>query len=180
MDDQDYIRCPCGAKALNFGGDVHEYLLAVPGCWAMFNEVLEREYSDYGYARVHHLTVDSYTSQHPGNDTPQAINSVGVHLSSLYMVLERNLPLGEAARFKQTLAKANKAQPLFEQLRPPPSFGPITVERIWEATTPEQHSSIAREWASSVWQAWKPRHEKVKAWAHSIDFEFSPDASGAC
>ncbi len=70
----------CGALAPDIDGPVHRYMDSSPGCWALFGEVLAREYSDYNYASHHRLTVDAYAVQHPGKPSPPSIGSVAVHL----------------------------------------------------------------------------------------------------
>ncbi|MFP4324147.1 MAG: DUF5946 family protein [Anaerolineales bacterium] len=42
--------------------------IVILGCWALFSDVLARD-----YMRLHHHTVDTYTMQHPGQPTPQTI-----------------------------------------------------------------------------------------------------------
>lgn len=78
----------CGALVPEIEGPTHRYLGAPPGCWAVYGEVLEKEYGDCSrYALNHRLTVDA--AQHPGVPSPQSIQSVAVHLIRLY--LERGL-----------------------------------------------------------------------------------------
>ncbi len=58
--------CPgCGGSFDVSDGPTHRYLGASPGCWAVYGEVLAKEYSDAAYYRVHRLTVDAYSAQHP-------------------------------------------------------------------------------------------------------------------
>jgi hypothetical protein len=40
--------------------------------------------SDAAYRRRHHLVVDTYAVQHPGVPSPQAIQSVAIHLIRLH------------------------------------------------------------------------------------------------
>jgi len=35
------------------------------GCLKVFEEIIAREFSDYRYGRIHRLTVDVYSLQHP-------------------------------------------------------------------------------------------------------------------
>ena len=74
--------CPgCGALAPRSDGPAHRYLGASPGCWAIFGEVLAREYSDQRYWPVHHLTVDAYAIQHPGEPSTQTIQPASLRLA---------------------------------------------------------------------------------------------------
>lgn len=163
---EEYIRCfSCQALALNIEGETHAYMLSAPGCWAMFCEVLEKEYTDYRYTRAHQYTVDSYACQHPGSTEVQsAVNSVGIHLSSLYMVLERGMRLSKANQFKQRFAQYNKQQALIQPLSPPDSLGEITVCDIWSLEEEEKHFDLCEQWAVSAWRAWRVHHRTIEAW----------------
>ena len=81
----------------NQSGPTHRYMESLPGCWAIYGEVLAREYSDLAYAAVHRLTVDAYAVQHPGQPSPQSIQSVGVHLLRLCLILEHGFSAAAAA-----------------------------------------------------------------------------------
>jgi uncharacterized protein DUF5946 len=81
----------CGARVPDIEGQTHRYLGASPGCWAIFGEITEKEYSDYHYGRVNQLTVDAYCVQRSGVPSPQTVQSVAVHLIGLHLQLERGL-----------------------------------------------------------------------------------------
>ena len=49
----------CGAQVIKIDSPVHRYIGASAGCWAVFGEVLEKEYKDYNYLPVHHLTLNA-------------------------------------------------------------------------------------------------------------------------
>jgi hypothetical protein len=86
------VVCPgCGALVLAADGPTHPYYDKAPGCWALYGEVLAREYSDFRFGRVHHLTVDAYAAQHPGQPERRTIKSVAVHLIGLHLALERGV-----------------------------------------------------------------------------------------
>lgn len=81
--------CPgCGALLPAEAGPTHAYMRSSPACWARFGEILAREFSDPAYFALHQLTVDAYAVQHPGGADRRAIQSVGLHLMTLCMVLE--------------------------------------------------------------------------------------------
>lgn len=163
----EYIHCfACGARSLNIEGETHPYMLSAPGCYAMFLEVAEKEYSDLLYARAHHYTVDCYACQHPGKpDDRRAVNSVAIHLVSLYMVLEKGVPLAEAARVKMEFSQYNKANRIVTHLEPPSSLGNITIFDVWDADDRAGHFASCEEWAWSVWRAWEAHHETIRKWA---------------
>jgi Family of unknown function (DUF5946) len=86
-------RCACGAEFEAITGSTHPDMLSVPGCWKMYGEILAREYQDSRYMKSHRLTVDTYAAQHPGVDTAQARNSVGIHLTRLCLILDFGWPI---------------------------------------------------------------------------------------
>jgi len=132
-----------------------------PACWAVYGEVLAREYSDPAYSQVHRLSVDAYAVQHPGRPNPQAIQSVAVHLVRLCLLLERGLPM---ARANEAMLKASERKQDFVWLTPPASLGTVTVADVRDAEGVEAHMDAVRRWAGSAWAAWAPHHETVRAW----------------
>lgn len=166
----EYINCfGCGSKSLNIDGETHEYILSSTGCWIMFCEVLEREYSDFNYAKAHHYTVDAYTTQHVGNENDvRAINSVNIHLASLYMMFERNLDIIDAADFKMNFSQFYKGSGDLVWLEPPISFGNLTIYELWDNNNPELHFSLAEKWAKSVWNSWEKHHQTISRLANNF------------
>lgn len=163
----EYIPCfSCGAKSLNFEGECHEYMLAAPGCYEMFNEVLEREYTDLRYSRAHHYTVDAYAVHHPGDVVnPKAVNSVGIHLVSLYFVLERNYDLGKSAEVKMAFSQFNKTQKIIRPIERPKAFKGLTIYEVWDNENPEYHFNLCRQWAKDAWESWETHHPTIEKWA---------------
>ncbi|MHB8425474.1 MAG: DUF5946 family protein [Gammaproteobacteria bacterium] len=156
--------CPCrgcGGLFEEIQGPTHRYLEASPGCWAAYGEVLVREYSDPAYYRIHRLTVDAYAVQHPGQPSPQSIQSVAVHLISLCLVLERGIEMTRATAAIQA-AVAHKENYIW--LAPPSSLGSITVADIHRAQDAAEHEKLVRAWAASAWSAWSPHHATVREW----------------
>ncbi len=157
------IRCfSCGASVPETNGPVHRYMDSAPGCWAAYGEVLTREYSDALYAGNHKLTVDAYAVQHPGGTSPQAVQSVALHLVRLCLILEYGVNQPFATRFLQKMA-ANKSR--YFRLNPPGSMGNVTVRDVLNAEGPGEHQRMVREWAESAWLAWKDSHDRIRQWA---------------
>jgi uncharacterized protein DUF5946 len=130
-------------------------------CWAKFGELLTREYESLDYAPAHRLTVDAYAVQHPGKPSPQAIQSVAVHLISLHAVLELGLEHRRAAHLIANCADRGR----FTWLEPPPGPAAITLLHPLEARSAGAHLIAVKEWATAAWQAWSRHHDQIRAWA---------------
>lgn len=140
---------------LDITGLTHRYMASAPGCWAIYGEVLAKEFNDPSYFVVHQLTVDAYAVQHPGGDNAQARQSVIVHLATLWGYFEQGL------EDHQTLVKLRKRisqRNSFPLLEPPPNYN-LTVIDVAGALTAEQHCKYVKAWALDVWQIWSNRHD---------------------
>lgn len=152
----------CGAEVIKFDGPVHSYIGASPGCWAVFSEVLEREYKEYNYPPVHHLTVNTYASQHPGRPSRQSIQSVAVHLIGLHLMLDLNF---SADRTMEIIGRAAQKPKDFHWLEPPSTMGGLTILDVYKTKNLKDHTDRVHIWAHAVWQAWQHHHEQIRAWA---------------
>jgi len=141
-------------------GPTHAYLRSSPACWARFGEVLAREFGDPAYFAPHQITVDAYAVSHPGVPERRAIQSVGLHLMTLCMVLER----GADPRDGPKLHKRMVDRSAFTWLDPPTMDGRMTVAELLPADSPAQHERLVRAWAADVWDAWTPHHDTVQTW----------------
>ena len=151
----------CGGLVPRMEGPTHRYMESSPGCWHLYGQVLAREYADLDLAEVHRLTVDAYAVQHPGRPSPQAIQSVCVHLLSLCLVLERGLAASYARR---VMDQATRPKGRFSWLTPPASLGEVTVADFVEASALLEHKARVRAWAESAWAAWAGHHATVRRW----------------
>ena len=151
----------CGGLVPQMDGPTHRYMESSPGCWHVYGELLAREYSDQAFRVAHRLTVDSYAVQHPGRPTPQAIQSVCLHLISLCLVVERGLTAAYATR---VMGEATRAKERFFWLTPPVSLGAVTVSDVASPATASQHEERVRAWAEAAWSAWEQHHATVRGW----------------
>jgi hypothetical protein len=156
-------RCPgCGALLPETDGPTHPYLGASAACWAVYSEVLAKEYGEYRYPSCHQLTVDTYSIQHPGTPSRRSIQSVAVHLISLHLVLERGHSSEEATEgIRRALGHGKD----FVWLEPPSPFGDLTILDVRKAPDYAQHEATVKRWAESVWLAWSPHRETIRGWA---------------
>jgi hypothetical protein len=118
------------------------------GCWAIFTKLAAT-------MPMNQLVVDAYAAQHPGTPSRRAIQSVAVHLISLFMQLEHGAP---PARARDAILAALAIAYRFVWLDPPSWDGALTIADVRDA-------AAARVWAESVWRAWGPHHDTVRAWA---------------
>jgi hypothetical protein len=152
----------CHALVPDVDGATHPYIGASPGCWAIFGEVLAKEYGEYHYPAVHRLTVDTYAAQHPGTPARRSIQSVAIHLISLHLLLERDFTSPQAT---EAIREALQRQARFVWLEPPPTMGSITVLDVRGASDVAEHQRLVWQWARSVWAAWSPHHGTIRKWA---------------
>ncbi len=162
LQSSDLVRCiGCGGLVPSIDGPVHRYIGSSPGCWAIYGEVLAREYSDPALMMVHRQTVDAYAAQHPGHPSPQSIRSVGIHLVRICLMVERGLDDEAAARAMPVILESKET---FHWLVPPANIGAITAVDVWKTESRKDHVEAVRKWAGSVWQAWTPHHDQVRRW----------------
>lgn len=166
MSEVQTIICQCGLITEACSGPTHSYIQATPGCWKLYGEVLVREYSDPQYWRMHRLTVDAYSVQHPDGDDPRAIQSVTVHLVGLYITLVKKLSAEFATQIIGKIIQKNKGK--FILLERPKNLGKITIQDVWQAKNAEQHEMVIAQWAQSVWEAWQQHHDYIASLAEPI------------
>jgi Family of unknown function (DUF5946) len=168
-------RCPgCGLVLPYYEGPAHPYLGASPACWAVYCEVLAREYGDPAYFRPHQLTVDTYAVQHPGAPERRTIQSLALHLITLCLVLERGADPAAGPNVHRRLA----GRAAFHWLAPPAVRGRLTVADVRRARTAAEHAAAVEEWARDVWAAWKPHHAAVRGWIEQQLGASTPRPSG--
>jgi len=146
---------------------IHPYMLSSPACWKYYGEVLACEYTEPSYAIVHRLTVDAYAAQHPGNNTDRrAIQSVNVHLASLYLIFEKNISHAAATDAIRKLILHHKGA--FIPLSIPATLGDLTIKSIAQAKNAEEHQMLVKEWAYSTWQAWRIHQQHFEQLTHVV------------
>lgn len=155
-------RCAgCGIALAPFDGPTHRYIESSPACWALYGELLAREFSDPLYFTAHRLSVDAYAAQHPGRESRQSTQSVAVHLMSLYAIFERGMPPAAVTPLLDRFVKAGG----YEWMPPPPLRGRLTVAHPLAAGDAVEHGRRVTEWARDVWEAWGPQHGTIARWA---------------
>lgn len=147
----------------NMPGDVCEDCGTVvadgkAGCLRIFEEILAREFSDYRYGRIHRLTVDAYSLQHPDRYMRSG-KSFAAHLTGICAALEHENPLV----VNQVIQKWLSTNPKIEKpLHIPEERGRLTISYIHSAADADEYIRRVREWAQDVWSAWSEHHDLAR------------------
>jgi hypothetical protein len=130
------------------------------GCLAMFEEVIAREFSDYRYGRVHRLTVDVYSLQHPEPYIHSA-KSFAAHLTGICLALEHE----NAGAMNQVVQRwLSGAREVIKPARLVTERPPLTVAHVLAASSAEEHLARVHEWANAVWNSWSNYHDLAREW----------------
>ncbi len=128
-------------------------------CRQIFDEVLAREFSDFRYGRVHRMTVDAYSLQHPDSFL-KSFTSHAAHLTGLCWAFEYD----GSPKIGKALKRWYDSKPQKQKVREPEEKGKKTIADIHKANDPDDHVKLVREWAWEAWQAWAESHETVRSW----------------
>ena len=158
----------CGAiLPVMADGPVHRYMDSSAACWAIFN-ALNDPTRPLEFAPFNVLIVDAYAVQHPGvPSSPQAINSVAIHLMTLHGILEKNFKPDQAIWLRQRPGRPGRIErhSRFHWLTPPSFAGCLTVADVAAGETPSERSSIVEAWVQDVWRVWSEIHSaQVATW----------------
>lgn len=124
------------------------------GCLKLFEGILAREFSDYRYGRIHRLTVDAYSLQHP-DKYMRSGKSFAAHLTGMCSAMEAE----DALATNQTVQRWLSTNPKIEKpSRLPERKGRLTIAYIHSAADADEHIKRVREWALDVWGAWAEHH----------------------
>ncbi len=161
MTDDAGTACPgCGVRLAVVDGQAHSYVTCSPACWERYGELLAAQYSSPERMAFHQLVVDSYAVQHPGGDDPRAIQSVGIHLMTLCLFLERGTDPSLGTRLHRRMVE----RPVFYQLEPPPARGRLTIMDVPLDGEPQVARGAAYAWAEDAWTAWLQHQQTVRDW----------------
>jgi len=172
--------CPgCGALFPPYDGPTHRYIGASAGCWAIFNwdartatqdttglvaqsrapetRVLVSANSDL--PTFDSLLGDAYGVQHHGEDSPQAIQSVALHLLNLHGIIS-----GKTTRPRWPIERAIRRRGVFHKLYPPPLGSALTIRHLFSGggvVTPAART----QYVVSVYEVWMALHRStVEQW----------------
>lgn len=161
MTDIKLEPCPdCGALLPPSSGAGHRYVGASAACWEMFAALNNAGEPPLAPGVYNSLLTDAYMAQHPGVPSPQAIQSVAVHLLALYGVLERGMDPGRALwiRLQAVDERHGPKHGRFSWLTPPSFAGSLTVLDIVQPPTPGERTAVLQQYVTSIWSLWADRH----------------------
>ena len=176
----DLESCPgCGALFPPSDGPTHRYVGASAGCWALFNWFVTTGGGDttdlLAHSRIpeaplrHQATADgppldalfgdAYGVQHHGADSPQAIQSVAVHLLNIHGIIS-----GRTTRPGWALARALRTRGVFHELVPPSLGSALTVRHLFPGGG-VLAPVTRRQYVASVYERWMSLHRPtVERW----------------
>jgi hypothetical protein len=134
----------------------------VEGCNALFQEVVGREFSRPELFRVHRLTVDAYSLQHPGRYMKSAKSAVA-HLTGMCWAMEGQ----DDPSVSVALSRFLDGNPTFTRPEPSPQpgrRGALTILDLHSAPDSVAHIRLVKEWARSAWESWAEHHDKAREW----------------
>jgi len=107
------------------------------------------------------LMGDAYAVQHHGDESPQAIQSVAVHLLTLHGVLAEGHPAESALWLRR---RTLRRKGVFQKLAPPPLGSMLTVRHLFPGGGVVAPATPAA-YAASVYAGWMSVHAgTVRDW----------------
>jgi hypothetical protein len=144
-------------------------MAASPACWAAYGELLAAQYDSPERMRFHQIIVDTYAVQHPDGDDRRAVQSVGIHLMTLYLFLERDVDPASGSRLHMHIVE--RQRPSLYYLDPPSFQGIRTHLDVPRSGPASAVRDAAYAWARNVWAAWSPHHATVRQWIRESGLE---------
>ena len=162
--------CPgCAGSFAESAGPTHRYMTGSPGCWHGFGGLLAADYSSAERMAVHQLVVDAYAAQHPGDGSvPQQVRSVGLHLMTLCLFLERGVDPARGTALHREMV----GRPAFHRLvRSGP--GALTWQHVPLSGPLHVVRAAVLEWGAAVWDTYRAEQPTVRTWLHAAGFSTS-------
>ena len=131
------------------------------GCQALFDRLIERDFSNALFFRHHRLAVDTYSLQHPERYCKSG-KSFAAHLVGLQKILEANV---SSAVGDGSVQKWLNGSRTLDRPDPPRFRGKLTIADAVAIDDPEEYGAAVRKWAESTWDAYQPLHDLARTWA---------------
>ncbi|MGH2393582.1 MAG: DUF5946 family protein [Candidatus Limnocylindria bacterium] len=151
------------AALTSVDGPTHRYIGASPACWDVYTRALAGD-PPIGERRGAALVVDAYAAQHPGEASPQATQSVAVHLVVLHGVNLHGVSPADLIALRTDAVAVGRSQGGYPRLLPAPSEWELTIHDVVAAPAPDR-PGIAGDYVDSVLAAWSIHHaEQISDW----------------
>jgi hypothetical protein len=154
-------RCPgCGDVLPVVDGATHPYVGASSACWTRFAEIGA---TLPPVTPLRRLVTDAFMVQHPGVPERRAVQSVGVHLVSLCLVLEHGVP---PDRLSSIVQRMLARPPAWRWLSPPAPNGTLTIGDLEVATAAGGAEAVVAidAYVRGTWDAWTAHRPTVEEW----------------
>lgn len=159
--------CPgCLVKLEDIDGPTHRYIGASASCWDAYTRLLAGE-PPIGPGSRTALLADAYAAQHPGDDSPQATQSVAVHLVVLLAVHHHEFSAGDLIALRQQAVAFGRRNGGYRQLLPAPSSWEVTIHDMLLEDDLAARTSIADRYPAAVLEAWSTQHADTIATWHA-------------
>jgi hypothetical protein len=156
--------CPgCGALLPPFDGPTHRYIGASPACWAIYTALHNGGDPPLAPDPSVGLLVDAYAAQHPGVPSDQSIQSVAIHVLTLFGVLHQGIDPANAlwVRLRALRDGRSPRHARFRWLEPPRFAGGQTVADVVQPATPLARTQVLRHYVRDVLDRWMGAHEAI-------------------
>jgi hypothetical protein len=131
-------------------------------CHSYFQELSGRSFNDMRYGGVHRMVVDVYALQHPERYCITA-KSLAAHLCGLCELLERGgSPTLPNKALRAWLDGGGPVGLVKPEL--PKDRGAMTIGDVRSIQDPQAYRAAVRDWADSVWAAYRPLHGTARQW----------------
>lgn len=161
--------CPgCHAPFNRSDGPTHRYIGASAGCWDLYTKLLAGTPS-WVPSGTGSLLVDAYASQHPGDSSPQATQSVAVHLIVLEGMLGQGARHEDAIRMRTAAVEHGRNNNGYLKLEPEPNVWDLTLQDIVGAPDARERGEIVTRYVETVWSSWRELHnETISDWYQRV------------
>ena len=132
-------------------------------CKEIFEAILLKEFSDFRYAKVHRLTVDAYSLQHPDEYMISA-KSFAAHLTGMSCAME----YGNDPKLLRLLQKWLNGKKQLIKPKKLEYFGRLTISHVDKAEHGAEHVESVWEWAHDVWDTYHVYHDLAKNWIEEV------------
>ena len=151
--------CPdCGLELPVSSGAQHPYIGASAACWNLYSYLLAGEppVAATAYGK---LLNDAYCVQHHGlPEKAAAVQSVAIHLTTLYAVLKQGQ---RDTYWIRTRMLRGERRNRFTWLEPPKTNKVMTIQHIIEGQSSQERAERLDAYVTAVANNWLAVHEKT-------------------